>query len=76
MPALCVEVAGARFLRRMVRVLVATAVREALPAAAARPDAGDAALLALAAARDRLATAPAAPAVGLCLAGVGYAPGL
>lgn len=58
------------------RVLVATPVRKALPAAAPRPEAGGAALLALAAAQDRLATAPAAPAVGLCLVGVGYRPGL
>lgn len=65
-----------RFLRRMMRVLVSTAVRESIPAAAALPEAGDGVLLRLAETRDRLLTAPPAPAVGLCLVGVGYrAPG-
>ena len=49
-----------------MRVLVATAVREA--AAGAAPDV----LLALSAARERTATAPPAPPNGLMLAGVGY----
>ena len=74
--ALCVEVVGNRFLRRMMRVLAATAVREAIPEAAACPEAGDGALLQLAEAKDRLSTAPPAPAVGLCLVGVGYRTGL
>jgi tRNA U38,U39,U40 pseudouridine synthase TruA len=107
---LCIELAGDRFLRRMVRVLVATAVREALllqqgrvasnygtsaaalavnadrpqSGAAAAPvaDGGDGtgessraglqALVALAASMDRQATAPPAPALGLCFAAVGY----
>ncbi len=53
------------------RQLVANAAREALPAAAALPEAGGAALLALAAAQDHLGTVPAAPVIGLCLVGVG-----
>jgi hypothetical protein len=69
-----VEVVGNRFLRRMMRVLVATAVRESLPHAAAHPEAGNAALLRLAEGRDRLATAPPALAVGLLFIGVGYRP--
>jgi tRNA U38,U39,U40 pseudouridine synthase TruA len=109
---LCIELAGDRFLRRMVRVLVATAVREALllqqgqaasncgtgPAAMAAADdrsesgaaaaattatnggdgtgesspAGLQALVVLAASMDRQATAPPAPALGLCFAAVGY----
>jgi tRNA U38,U39,U40 pseudouridine synthase TruA len=109
-PCLCIELAGDRFLRRMVRVLVATAVREALllqqgraasicgtddslhTAAAAATEAatavaaaggdvvggkggspaGSQALVALAASMDRQATAPPAPALGLCFAAVGY----
>jgi tRNA U38,U39,U40 pseudouridine synthase TruA len=105
-PCLCIELAGDRFLRRMVRVLVATAVREALllqqgqadagvdagtgeglvaasPAAAAEVGGSDGsgqgcsspglqALVALAESMDRQATAPPAPALGLCFAAVGY----
>ena len=61
-----VELVADRFLRRLVRVLVATAAREAATGAA--PDV----LLALAAARERAATAGAAPPSGLFFAGVGY----
>ena len=63
---LVIELVADRFLRKLVRVLVATAVREA--AAGAAPDV----LLALSAARERTATAPPAPPNGLMLAGVGY----
>ncbi|XP_062178485.1 uncharacterized protein LOC133883244 [Phragmites australis] len=63
---MCVELVANRFLRKMVRVLVATAIREA--AAGAREDA----LLNLMEAADRRATAPPAPPDGLCLVDVGY----
>jgi tRNA pseudouridine(38-40) synthase len=69
--ALRVELVADRFLRRMVRVLVATALRESIPAAAVHPRDADA-LLRLAAAGERRATGTAAPALGLCLAGAGY----
>ena len=61
-----IELVADRFLRKLVRVLVATAAREA--ATGAKPDV----LLALAAARERSATASAAPPNGLFFAGVGY----
>ncbi|KAM0891848.1 hypothetical protein ACQ4PT_026137 [Festuca glaucescens] len=63
---MCVELVANRFLRKMVRVLVATAIREA--AAGADEDA----LLNLMEATCRRATAPPAPAEGLCLVDVGY----
>lgn len=63
---MCVELVGNRFLRRMVRVLVATAVREA--AAGSEDDI----LLKLVEATCRRATAPPAPPDGLCLVDVGY----
>jgi tRNA U38,U39,U40 pseudouridine synthase TruA len=68
---LCVELVGDRFLRRMVRVLVATAVREAV---ALQLSGGTDVerLVALAAAKDRLLTAVPAPSGGLCLAAVGH----
>ncbi|KAF3791564.1 hypothetical protein EJ110_NYTH14243 [Nymphaea thermarum] len=63
---LCVELVANRFLRKMVRVLVATSLREA--AAGAPEDA----LLKLMNATCRRATAPPAPPEGLCLVDVGY----
>ncbi|KAL3567140.1 hypothetical protein D5086_032555 [Populus alba] len=63
---MCVELIANRFLRKMVRVLVATSVREA--AAGAQEDA----LLKLMDATCRRATAPPAPPDGLCLVDVGY----
>ncbi|KAF5742924.1 hypothetical protein HS088_TW09G00986 [Tripterygium wilfordii] len=63
---MCIELVANRFLRKMVRVLVATSIREA--AAGADKDA----LLKLMDATSRRATAPPAPAEGLCLVDVGY----
>ncbi|KAJ7973679.1 tRNA pseudouridine synthase [Quillaja saponaria] len=63
---MCIELVANRFLRKMVRVLVATSIREA--AAGAEGDA----LLKLMDATCRRATAPPAPADGLCLVDVGY----
>lgn len=63
---LCIELVANRFLRKMVRVLVATAVREAAAGAS------DDALLKLMDATCRRATAPPAPPDGLCLVDVGY----
>ncbi|CAA7028830.1 unnamed protein product [Microthlaspi erraticum] len=63
---MCVELVANRFLRKMVRVLVATTIREA--AAGAENDA----LLKLMEASCRRATAPPAPSEGLCLFDVGY----
>jgi len=62
-----VELCGDGFLRRQVRVLVGTALREL-----ARPDTDDEALVTLAAAGDRAATAEAAAPGGLYLVKVGY----
>ncbi|CAL5054203.1 unnamed protein product [Urochloa decumbens] len=66
MSVMCVELVANRFLRKMVRVLVATAIREAAAGA------GEDALLNLMEATDRRATAPPAPPEGLCLVDVGY----
>ena len=68
--ALLVQLVGDRFLRRMVRVLVATVLRECVCAGGAPVSAR--ALVSIAESRDRLGTAPAAPACGLCFAGAGY----
>ncbi|KAL6348535.1 hypothetical protein AAG906_013155 [Vitis piasezkii] len=63
---MCIELVANRFLRKMVRVLVATSIREA--AAGAEQDA----LLKLMDATCRRATAPPAPPDGLCLIDVGF----
>ncbi|KAL6603693.1 hypothetical protein ACP70R_044054 [Stipagrostis hirtigluma subsp. patula] len=63
---MCIELVANRFLRKMVRVLVATAIREAAAGA------GKDALLKLMEATDRRATAPPAPPEGLCLVDAGY----
>ncbi|KAI3524086.1 hypothetical protein L1887_02733 [Cichorium endivia] len=64
--AMCIELVANRFLRKMVRVLVATSIREA---AAGAEDDG---LIKLMDATCRRATAPPAPPDGLCLVDVGY----
>ncbi|KAF4365586.1 hypothetical protein F8388_007419 [Cannabis sativa] len=63
---MCIELVANRFLRKMVRVLVATSIREA--AAGAEEDA----LIKLMDATCRRATAPPAPPDGLSLVDVGY----
>ncbi|GLI61746.1 hypothetical protein VaNZ11_004166 [Volvox africanus] len=68
---LCIELVGNRFLRRMVRVLVSTALREATPGAGRCGGREDALLDCLEA--GRTATAMPAPAAGLCFVGAGYA---
>ncbi len=68
--ALCFELVGNRFLRRMVRVLVSTALWEATPGAGRAGGRDEALLECFAAGRD--ATAMPAPAEGLCFAGAGY----
>lgn len=69
---LAIELIGERFLRKMVRVLVATAIREASIGSATGGQ--NDALIKLSKGRNRLSTAPAAPAEGLCFSGVGYDP--
>ncbi|KAI3803196.1 hypothetical protein L1987_31345 [Smallanthus sonchifolius] len=64
--AMCIELVANRFLRKMVRVLVATSIREAAAGA------DDDALIKLMGATCRRATAPPAPPDGLCLVDVGY----
>jgi tRNA U38,U39,U40 pseudouridine synthase TruA len=71
-PSLAVELVADRFLRRMVRVLVGTLVREAVAVAQAGGGGGREQLLQLVEGMDRRATAAAAPALGLCFAAVGY----
>ncbi|KAL8235148.1 hypothetical protein R6Q59_021248 [Mikania micrantha] len=63
---MCIELVANRFLRKMVRVLVATSIREAAAGA------DDDALIKLMDATCRRATAPPAPPDGLCLVDVGY----
>lgn len=65
-PCLRIELSADRFLRRQVRVLVATAVREA------EADAPEDRLLEILATRDRRATAPAAPPEPLLFVGADY----
>ncbi|MCK6547902.1 hypothetical protein L6R52_18770 [Myxococcota bacterium] len=67
-PKLRVELAGDAFLRKQVRVLVATAVREA------KSGGDDDVLVRIAEARDKRETALPAPAEGLYLVRVGYEP--
>ena len=64
-----IELVADRFLRKLVRCLVSTAVREAANYAGS-----DTVLLDIAACRDRKAVAPPAPALGLVFAGVSYSP--
>ncbi|KAF8038673.1 hypothetical protein BT93_B1266 [Corymbia citriodora subsp. variegata] len=63
---MCIELVANRFLRKMVRVLVATSIREAV--AGSEEDV----LMKLMDSTSRRATAPPAPPDGLCLVDVGY----
>ena len=65
----CVELVGSRFLRRMVRLLVASAVREASKPLELRDEN---VLLKICDADDRSLPASAFPGAGLCFAGVGF----
>ncbi len=56
----------------MVRTLVATAVREAVPAAGYAQAAGDNALLHIVQSKNKRLAAPAAKAIGLCFVGAKY----
>jgi len=69
LPAICVELVGSRFLRRMVRILTATAIREATRVGEQR---NEAALEEICLSGDRNRAARALPGPPLCLAGVGY----
>jgi tRNA U38,U39,U40 pseudouridine synthase TruA len=69
---LALPLVASRFLRQMVRVLVSTAVREAIPDAGWAEKDGDEALLSLVRSLKRQNTCPPAPADGLCLIGVEY----
>jgi hypothetical protein len=63
-----IELKADRFLRRMVRVLVSTALREA------RAQAPDHSLLDIVLSGERRLAATAAPSEGLCFLGAGYEP--
>lgn len=67
--AMCVELVGSRFLRRMVRILVGTLVRESQYA---NEDRNEKLLLDICLSKDRTKTTVALPGEALCLAGVGY----
>ena len=67
--ALCIELVGSRFLRRMVRIIVATAIRESLRPVGER-DVN--ALPSIALGGERESTAYAVPGEPLSLAGVGF----
>lgn len=70
-PVMCVELVANRFLRRMARIVVSTAIRESI-VSGARKGGDKEALIQLAESCSRLETAIGAPPQGLCLAGVGY----
>lgn len=67
--AMCVELVGTRFLRRMVRLLVGTAVREALKPADQRDHA---VIERICESRDRSRTSYPFPGSGLAFAGCGF----
>lgn len=67
--AMCVELVGSRFLRQMVRVLVATATRESV-----RPEneRNEDILMDICKSRDRTQASVPLPGEALCFCGVGY----
>jgi len=65
--AICIELVGDRFLRRMVRILVATALREVLTDAE-----NENALINILKTRERANAAPEVPPDGLIFVGAGY----
>jgi len=67
---LCIELVANRFLRRMVRLLVSTTLREAIKGV--DQDRDTKVLKNICLSKDRLLAAPAVPGQGLCFAGVGY----
>ena len=69
-PFMCVELVGSRFLRRMVRLLVATAVREAVKLPSDERDVD--CLRKICLSNDRKRRAMPFPGSGLCFAGVGF----
>lgn len=64
---MCVELVGSRFLRKMVRIIVATAIRESL-----QSDRDEDILLKVAMTRNRFLASNPAPGEGLALCGVGF----
>eukprot|EP00879_Flechtneria_rotunda_P015540 GHRR01016251.1.p1 GENE.GHRR01016251.1~~GHRR01016251.1.p1 ORF type:complete len:433 (+),score=157.16 GHRR01016251.1:991-2289(+) len=69
---LCIELVGNRFLRKMVRVLVATAVRAAVAHEAVAHCQSQGQLLQLTESLDRTKTAQPAPGLGLCFVAAAY----
>jgi len=73
---MCVELVGSRFLRRMVRIIVATAVRDAALTSNSKPDrnpcSSDSLLEDICLRGDRSLASSPVRGDGLCLAGVGY----
>ena len=67
--AMCVELVGSRFLRQMVRVLVATSARESVLPLDQR---NEQLLMEICASRDRSKAAVPVPGEALCFCGVGY----
>jgi tRNA pseudouridine(38-40) synthase len=66
---ICVELIGDRFLRRMVRILVATALRQVMDTACHNSNDG---LLDIIQSRDRKSSAKAAPPAGLIFVGAAF----
>lgn len=76
--AICVELVGTRFLRQMVRILVATALCHSWQATTTSTEQIDApeddVLLNIVNSKDRNQAEPPLPPYGLCFSGVGYDP--
>jgi len=68
-PVMAIELVGNRFLRKMVRIICGTLVREALKA---EKDRNDRILLDICASGERRFAGPPLPGGALCLSGVGY----